>query len=595
MSASPSISRSSLLFLALLFVATTAWTWASWGHVRVDTGGALHRAEKISEGAVLYRDVQVHYPPLAPYAMGAILAVFGKHLNVVYATGLILLLLQSCLLWRIGRCFLDERETTVGVAAFWLLLAFQPGLFNWVLPNVFAGTFASLLATAVVAVILRDVGRPENGNLILASLLTGGAGLAKLEYGGAAFGTLAFYVLVLRPVASGNTASALRRRAADLLRAGLPGLALGLAAFGLVALTVPVETILYDNIYRIRSFSDVLDNYTASLFPPLLPEFGKAALTYLVFFPLAAAIASLGLGWLRRGGFETAGGVFILILAATITYLVSRHLSPDEERSLYVQFQFTWTPIAWLGLGAAALLLRERLAGDKVWRVLAVLGLFSFLVTLRWQFRVAWPAFYAVFGPFLVIWIVRQAFAFLAPRAAHRSAALAFVLGIWIATGTAVHARDYRARTFELTFDRGTIFTTPRDGKPMKRTIDFLRMQLEPGQYVAVIPEEQLINFMVDATHPTRDTGIGPGWLATRDDEERFLRELAEKDTPFVIFSNRRYIEFKVGGLDGYEPWLTKEIYRRYVPVAKTRFYRILERKDRVDRRRAAEAAKAAS
>jgi hypothetical protein len=581
-----------VVFLALLFVTTTAWTWASWGHVRVDTGGALHRAEKISEGAVLYRDVQVHYPPLAPYAMGAILAVFGKHLNVVYATGLILLLLQSWLIWRIGRCFLDELETTVGLAAFWLLLAFQPGLFNWVLPNVFAGTFASLLATAVIAVILRDLDHTENRNIVLASLLVGGAGLAKLEYGGAAFGTLAFYVLALRPAAPGNSGSALRRRATDLLYAGLPGLALGLTAFALVARTVPIETLIYDNIYRIRSFSDVLDNYTASLFPPLLPEFGKAALSYLVLFPLAAAVASLGLNWLRRGGSEAAGGVFVLILAATISYLVSRHLSPDEERNLYIQFQFTWTPIAWLVLGTAALLLRERLAEDKVWRTLALLGIFSFLVTLRWQFRVAWPAFYAVFAPFLVVWIVREAFARLAPNASLRPAALAFVLAIWIATGTAVHAEDYRARTFELTFDRGTIYTTPRDGEPMKRTIDYLRMQLAPDQYVAVIPEEQLINFMVDADHPTRDTGIGPGWLATRDDEKRFLRELAEKDTPFVIFSNRRYLEFKVGGLDAYQPWLTKEIYRRYSQIAKTRFYRILERKDRIERRRIVEAAR---
>ena len=69
----PLPQRKTAVLLALVFLVTTAFTWAAWGHVRVDMGGALHRAERLADGAILYRDVQVHYTPLAPYTMAALL------------------------------------------------------------------------------------------------------------------------------------------------------------------------------------------------------------------------------------------------------------------------------------------------------------------------------------------------------------------------------------------------------------------------------------------------------------------------------------------------------------------------------------------
>ena len=566
------------LLLLVVFLATTAFTWAAWGHVRVDMGGALHRAERIADGAVLYRDVQVHYTPLAPYTMAALLAVFGKHLTVVYVTGLAILLLQSALLWGIARRFLEEWQTAIGLIAFWMLLAFQPGLFNWVLPNVFAGTFASLFATAVLAAIVYDIEKPASRNLIGASLLVGLTGLSKLEYGLAAAATLLFYTLFLRPRDSGTPATSLRSRLLDLVRVGAPGALLGAAVLGVLLIAVPWDVLIFDNIYRVRSLSDALGNYTQNLFPPLLPEIGAAAICYLVVFPLAACLATLGLRWLREGVVDAIAGSFLLLFAAGATYLGARHLSPDEVANVYKQIQFSWAPTVWIALAAVAMVLRERMGPSTVWRTLAIVGVFSFVVTLRWSFRVAWPAYYAVLGPFLVVWLVAHATALLSSGGRKHSRGVAFVLLVWIACGASQHAAQYRGMDFALSFPRGTIYTTRATGLPMKRTIDYLRSQTKPGDAVAVLPEEQPINFLAETPHPTTDTGVGPGWLATREDEIRFLQQIRDAETEFLILSKRRYPEFQTGNFASYEPWVVGQLQRYYDLAASTRYYQIWKR-----------------
>ena len=63
-------------------------------------------------------------------------------------------------------------------------------------------------------------------------------------------------------------------------------------------------------------------------------------------------------------------------------------------------------------------------------------------------------------------------------------------------------------------------------GRPLARVIDYVRDRTEPGEYVVSLPEERLINFLAERRHPTRDPGTGPGWLATAEDEDRFIREV---------------------------------------------------------------------
>ena len=110
----------------------------------------------------------------------------------------------------------------------------------------------------------------------------------------------------------------------------------------------------------------------------------------------------------------------------------------------------------------------------------------------------------------------------------------------------------------------------------MKAVIDYLRQETDPGDYVAVLPEEQMINFLAETKHPTRDTGIGPGWLANRADVERFLAELGSDRTRFVVTSGRRYAEFGAtkGALEG--PRIAGFLESNYGTVFSAGRYRVL-------------------
>ncbi|MDG2306821.1 MAG: hypothetical protein P8R42_19680 [Candidatus Binatia bacterium] len=569
MSRNPQVDRTAtfiFLALAVTFTALTAVSWARWGHVRIDTGGAIYRAASIADGAVLYRDILVHYGPVAPYAVGTLLRLVGIHMNAIYLLGLTFVLAESSLLWFISRRIVSNVEAATAVVAFWILLAFQPGLFNWIVPNVFASTFAVLFATAALALLVLDLSYPRARNLVLASLCTALAGLSKVEHGGAVLLTLLLYVLLLRSAES---------RGRSLAHALLPGGVLTCIVAVAVVASVPWHEVVFDNVYRVRSLTGTLDAYQDRLFPPLLPSLSRAALHYLIELPLLAT--AIGWGWvlLHRQGAQRLLGIGLIGLGLLLPlFAPSALMNPDMVRSVLRQHQFVWTGVAWGGLALWGLVRwrgEDQPLGN---RVLTVIAIFAFLDTLRWGFRVAWAPYYAVFAPLLVLVLVRS----VARRVLPTPSAWPVVLVLLVAVAPAAlrHGQEFQARSFSLTYPRGTIRTTPSEGRPMKAVIDYLRQETDPGDYVAVLPEEQMINFLAETKHPTRDTGIGPGWLANRADVERFLAELGSDRTRFVVTSGRRYAEFGAtkGALEG--PRIAGFLESNYGTVFSAGRYRVL-------------------
>jgi hypothetical protein len=546
-----------LLPLAVLFAACTAATWARWGHVRFDCGGALERAALVAGGAVLYRDVLSPYGPLPDYTMAALFRVFGTHLTVAYAAGLLLLAAQSWALWAVGRRFLGAFECAVALATFWILLGFRQGLFNWVLPNTFASTFGAFFATATVATAITATDRGSLARLAGASVCAAAAGLSKVEFGAAAAGTLVV-VALLFPVGG-------RGRARSLMAALVPGLLLTLAAAAAVLAAVPWRTLVDDNLYRVRSFRMTLPAYKAGLFPPLGPVLAAAALRYGLELPLRAAAVAAGLafaagrGRARRGaGVLLAAGTLLVPLVPGYPPLAEFVRLPGPER------QFYWTPLVWaaLGIGAA---MRYRQSGSAATRALVPVAAASVLLTLRWDFRLAWPSYYAPFAPLLLPLLVRPLAARLVP--ARAALATALVLAVPVAVAAVAGWRGYQGLAFTLAYPRGTIRTFGYEGAPLRAVIDRVRAGTAPGDHVAVLPEERLVNFLAEHPHPTRDPGVGPGWLASPADEERFLAELEAKGTRMVVVSSRRYPEFGVTDFASYSPGIMAHVRRAYPRV----------------------------
>jgi hypothetical protein len=553
-----SVSHLTLAALTVAFTTLVVLTWARWGHVRIDCGGSLDRAARIAEGAVLYRDVLSPYGPVGCYTIAALFRIFGIHLSVVYAAGLALLVAESCLLWTICRRFLGELECAVGLVAFWVLFGFQPGFLNWVLPNTFASTFGAFFATGALALVLRYHGRGEAWQLVGASLCTAAAGLSKAEFGLAAFATLMVAVVSFPRPSRG------RAKAVALLV--VPGLLLSGVVAGIFVCLVPWRQLLFDNVYRLRSFERSVPAYRAGLFPPLGPVVRDTLLRYGIELPARAAIVSAGLGTAMGGGVRRLLGIGLATAALLVPLVPGYPPLPDFFRSYAPARQFVWSPMAWALLAALAFSVTYKKKQDGGLRALALVATFSVFLAVRWELRVAWPSFYAVFAPFLTIFVVR----FLASRVVapgHAGTAAALVIAVAVATGGADNWRIYNEYVSTLGYPRGTIRTTRVEGELLRQTVDYVRSNTTVDDYVAVMPEERLINFLAERRHPTRDPGVGPGWLATAEDEERFIREIEEKGTPMIVLSARRYPEFGAGSFASYSPGIMRYITREYRKV----------------------------
>jgi hypothetical protein len=120
------------------------------------------------------------------------------------------------------------------------------------------------------------------------------------------------------------------------------------------------------------------------------------------------------------------------------------------------------------------------------------------------------------------------------------------------------------------------------EGQPLAQVVDLIRARTRPEDWVAVFPEERLINFLSERRHPTRDSGTGPGWLATPDDERACIAELEARRPALVVLTDRRWPEFGAGDFGTYNPrlraWIADEYDRPWTTAPNIVRYTVLGR-----------------
>lgn len=173
------------LALALLFAAMAAWTFGQWGDAQVDYGGEVYAAWRLSQGAVLYRDVAYFTGPLSPYINSLVLKTGGGILGLqVFHLALAALstLLIHQLLRRIGGAW----SAACGAALFLLLFCFARfeflGNSNYIAP--YSHETAHALPLCLACLLLLDRWRESRSSrpLLLAGACLGAVLLTKLEH-----------------------------------------------------------------------------------------------------------------------------------------------------------------------------------------------------------------------------------------------------------------------------------------------------------------------------------------------------------------------------------------------------------------------------
>ena len=138
---------SSALILAAVGIALALWTWGTWGDVQVDHGGEMYAAWRVSQGAVLYRDVAYFTGPLSPWVNALWFRIFGVGIWTLYVANLLLIALDTALVYALVRRCADRFTATAAGLMFLALFAF--GRFQFLNDSNYVAPYSQEIAHAL--------------------------------------------------------------------------------------------------------------------------------------------------------------------------------------------------------------------------------------------------------------------------------------------------------------------------------------------------------------------------------------------------------------------------------------------------------------
>lgn len=169
-----------------LVVFYLAISWRKWCDPLIDFGDQLYTAWRLSEGAVLYRDVDVLYGPLSQYFNAALFRIFGPGIMVLVAANLVVVGAIIALLYLLCRHAWDWFAAFVACAVFISIFAFSQyvhfGNLNYVTPYSHEATHGVLVSLALVLILIRWIENARPLETFLAGGLFGLTTLLKPEF-----------------------------------------------------------------------------------------------------------------------------------------------------------------------------------------------------------------------------------------------------------------------------------------------------------------------------------------------------------------------------------------------------------------------------
>jgi hypothetical protein len=174
------------VLLSATFVAMAWLTWGRWPDVLVDFGRELYVPWRITQGAVLGRDLEWYVTgPLPPYVNAALFAAVGPSLRALVLLNLAVLAAITALLYRLLAASSGRVGATAGCLAFLGVFAFGQylpgGNYNYVTPYSHGATHGMALALAGLALAAVYLRTRAGAAAVAAGLCLGLVFLTKPE------------------------------------------------------------------------------------------------------------------------------------------------------------------------------------------------------------------------------------------------------------------------------------------------------------------------------------------------------------------------------------------------------------------------------
>ena len=560
--------------LVALFAVLLWWTWGSWPDVLVDFGRELYVAWRLSEGAVLYRDVMYINGPLSPYVDALWFRWFGDGLRTLVIANAAICLLILVLLWTLLVRLGSALSATLAGAVFLLVFAFAQqmptGNYNFITPYSHETTHGLVIGLVAVLSVTR-VARSGSARAVAAcGLCLGLALLTKPEVvlatAGVTIGGGSLALLVrrtpLRVVAG--------RVAVFCAAAALPPL----AAAALLALAMPPGEALANTFGGLRwlgnsalasrfylRIAGLLDPWGAA---GRLVGWSAAWCALLGGAALLGRVASRG-----RAGAMTPVGVFA---AVSVLAWIFRASIPWPQALMPLPLLMAASTI---GFAIAALRAgdpdeRERLVLGAALSLLALLLLVKVVLRVRaihYGFALAMPATMVAIV-LLRDWLPRVTGPPTGARAARSAAFLAALLAFVV-----VHVQTTAGFLAAKTVPVGAgsdAFRADARGSEVGRVLAEMAAVVPRDATVAVLPAGAMLGYL--ARHPSsiRYVDFDP-FVVDLYGEGAMLDALVARPPDFVVLADVPMQEYGARGFgDGYAERLAAWIGRRYEPVGAT-------------------------
>lgn len=176
------------LVVFLVLAALTAFllwhSWDKWLHPITDSGRDLYIPEHLLAGKKLYRDLFYEYPPVGPYLLAAICAIFGSSLVTYTWIGIVTAALITAVLYELVR-MTSSRLGAIATALFFVALhitnktAFGS---NFIFPYSYALAFGLLFILCAALFAVRFVRSGYPGAFWMAAGFALLAAWSRLEF-----------------------------------------------------------------------------------------------------------------------------------------------------------------------------------------------------------------------------------------------------------------------------------------------------------------------------------------------------------------------------------------------------------------------------
>ncbi len=565
--AAPSWERSDTLLVAGLWAVAiflSALTWAQWGNVTIDIGREMYVPAELNRGRTLYRDVIYQYGPLIPYWNALLYRMFGTQLNVLYSTGIAVVLAIVTLLFQIGRQFMPRVYAFVACAAF-LLEAFERRLvFSYPMPYSFPAIYSSLAMVLLAYLGIRAIQSKSRTTVFWAAVTSAAALLTKQEFG--VFSLLFLIAILLARYWQHHSGRALVQEALlcvpPLLVAG--AVYLWFCSLGGLRLLLEENFMSAPQHYFTKHYGAVWAEVTGMKITPWrIALMLRNGLKTVVFW----GIWIFAMRWilkqvaphsskLREILFWTVAGGSAIAMAVIATEPLKPGYAFPLSMYAFVSVLFLLVlRRLWLNRADTALLAR------------AYLIFVALVVAFRVCTAVQFYGYSIYYNPLLylcgVMLLAAVIDAVMAGRAGFEQRAMRWATVTVVSAGLLGAAiPNYWqpiAKSDMLVTPRGKIAVyTPEKARAYQKLLAFFEWAKANGRSAMVLPEDTSLYFLADVPAPSRFYEETPGVIAPCAMTAEYLRDLAKANRDYIVVTNRPTAEYGVPyfGIDYDQPVL---------------------------------------